>query len=204
VIHNAWRISQDEPAGGPPNPLRTLVPYLAIGLLAALLGVANAIRILDSEALVAASALAGSAAVIWSWARREHLHAAADAWIGHQAGVAPPANVLRDRAATLIGTRHRAMVAGSLRRIVSEAGAPYRRSARLPVDAIAVRRCRPQLLRLANLLVEPHGPATARAVVLAEELITDPGSPVYRHTTPAAGSLDERLRQTLFELERSR
>jgi hypothetical protein len=96
------------------------------------------------------------------------------------------------------------MVAGSLRRVVFEAGAPYRHSARVPVDAVSVRRCKPQLLRLAELLADPRERVTPRAVVLAEELITNPGSPVYRHTTAVAGSLDECLRQTLFELERSR
>jgi hypothetical protein len=204
VIHNHWNTAGSELPNGLPDPLRAIAPYLTIGLLAALLGAAGVIRTLDWEALVAASAFAGSAALGSTWLRREHVRVAADAWIAHHAGSAPAASVLDQRAATLTGARHRAMVAGSLRRVVSEAGSPsYRRSARVPVDAVAVRHCEPQLLRLAGLLADPRTPVTPRAVVLAEELITDPGSPVYRHTTQLGCSLGERLRQTLFELERS-
>jgi hypothetical protein len=203
VIHNEWKPAGNESAHALPEPLRALVPYLTIGVLAMLLGAAGAIRTLDWQALVAASAVAGAAAQGWTWIRREHLRVAADAWIGHHAGAVPAAGVLSERMQTLMGAKHRAMVAGGLRRVVSDAGRPYRYSARVPVDAVAVRRCEPQLLRLAELLADPRGPVTPRVVVLAEQLLTDTGSPVYRHTTPLGGSLDERLRQTLFELERT-
>jgi hypothetical protein len=190
-----------EPESGLPRPSHAFIPYLTIGGLAALVGSAGAINAREWTAIVGASLAGGLGALAWSGIQRARLSQAADAWIAHGAGTPPPAGVVRERSAALVGARHRRTIASSLRRVVLEAAEPYLRSARVPVNAASVRASSPQLLRTADVLADTSRPVSARAVVLAGELITDPGSPVYRHN--AAAALQERLRQTLFELERS-
>lgn len=188
---------------GLPRPLHSVLPYLAIGGLAGVLGASGALRATAWTAVLIASLAGGTGALAWAWIRRRQLSVCADAWLTHERGHRPSPGVLRDRTHTLLAPRHRRMVAGSLRRVACEPERSSGPSARVPLDLSAVRACQPQLVRAAADLEDVSQPVSARAVVLAEELITDPGSPIYRHAHSGAQALEERLRQTLFELERS-
>ncbi len=188
---------------GLPHPLQSVLPYLTIGGLAGALGASGALRATAWTAVLIASIAGGMGALAWSWIRRKQLSAHADAWLTHERGRRPSPEVLRDRTHTLLAPRHRRMVAGSLRRVACEPEGASGLSARVPLDIPAVRACQPQLVRAAADLEDVSQPVSARAVGLAEELITDPGSPIYRHAHSGAPALEERLRQTLFELERS-
>lgn len=188
---------------GLPHPLQSVLPYLTIGGLAGALGASGELRTTVWTAVLMASIVGGIGALAWSCIRRERLYSATDDWIAHRRGALPSPAVLRERSAMLTAAGHREMIARSLRRIVSQAEAPRRHSAQLPLDAAAVRSGAPGLLRVASEIASAGQQISARAVVLSEELITDPGSPVYRHASSTAAALDERLRQILFELERS-
>src|SRR5690242_13790931 len=164
-----------------PEPLRAVGPYAVIAALTAALGAAGFIGFRVWSALFAAAIVAGTGAGLWAQARRRQRFRAADAWIAHGRGSRPAEDVLRERSAILVDPHHRRMLAQSLRRTVADATGEHRgRSARVPLDRVVVRACAPDLLGVADVLGDRLRAVTPRAVVLAEELITDPGSPIYR------------------------
>jgi hypothetical protein len=105
--------------------------------------------------------------------------------------------------AILVGRRHRRGIAHSLRRAVADARRPAGQTARVPVEPAIARASADDVHRVADVLADRLRAVTPRAVALAEELITDPGSPVYRNGTSTVRALEERLRVILFELEGS-
>jgi len=141
--------------------------------------------------------------VLWTSIVTHRRRGQADAWLAHPAGEGPGSDVLARRSRQLVAAHHRRMVGASLRLLAEEPARPRGRSARVPVDTAAVHSCAGLLTRAAGALEDVSRPVSPRAVALAQELITDPGSPVYLCTTPSPAALEERLRQTLFELERS-
>jgi hypothetical protein len=54
-----------------------------------------------------------------------------------------------------------------------------------PLDRVAIRLCRPDLLALGSLLCELERPVAARGVLLVEELLSDTGGPLYGHRDSA-------------------
>ena len=94
------------------------------------------------------------------------------------------------------------MLAATFRRIAASADGPLRPSAAVPLDRAAVRVERDRLARLAAALADVGSPVSARGVALAQALVTDPASPLYRSLAPRADALHGKLTQTLFELER--
>ena len=53
------------------------------------------------------------------------------------------------------------------------------RGAASPIARASVRACRPQLLALAARLFDVSKPASARGVLLVEQLLTDGAGPLY-------------------------
>src|SRR5579862_1634166 len=132
-----------------PRPSHAVAPYLTAALLA---GAAGAVGMLPARlwtALLAGSLVGGAGAAILALIRCEQMVSAADAWLAQGCGPRPSCSVLRERSKTLVTSRHRDMVARSLRRIVLQAEQPPRRSAQVPLDSAAVRACSAQLVRLA-------------------------------------------------------
>ena len=60
-----------------------------------------------------------------------------------------------------------------------------------PVDRSAVRACRSQLLELAALLCDSGHEVTPRGVLLSEQLLVDPSSPLFGRRDP--GHLLQRI-----------
>ncbi|HKV68164.1 MAG TPA: hypothetical protein VJN72_08735, partial [Gaiellales bacterium] len=116
---------------------------------------------------------------------------------------APPAEAVVARRAELISTRERRGLARSMSEAVAVAKAPPGMTARVPLDRSAVVAESVLLRQLANRLDDVESPVAARGVALAELLVTDCGSPLYRGAEPGSDELHRRLTQILFEIERA-
>ena len=86
------------------------------------------------------------------------------------------------RAAQLTAPRRRRALAENLIRVARDAGRPARWSCAVPLDRGAVRQAAPELRALAADLRDQPAP---QAISLVEQLLRDPGSPLY-----AAGDAD--------------
>jgi hypothetical protein len=82
------------------------------------------------------------------------------------------------RAAQVTAARRRRALAESLERAIHDAHRPPRWTCAAPLDRDAVRAAAPELHALAAGLAEDPAPA-AQGVALAEQLLRDPGSPLY-------------------------
>ena len=82
------------------------------------------------------------------------------------------------RAAQVTAARRRRTLADSLERAVRDAHRHPRWTCAAPLDREAVRAAAPELCALAEELAENPAPA-AQGVALAEQLLRDPGSPLY-------------------------
>ncbi len=179
------------------------LPYGVLGALAAALGGLGVLTARAAAAGGIAACIGAAGAAAASLMRRQSRLWAADVWLAHGAGPRPADDVLRQRAAGLVASRHRRLLAGTLRRFVQDAEHPDPVSSRMRLDRVAVRACAHLLERAAAELGATGRPVTPRAVALAEELVTSPGSPLYRQRAPGTRALKERLRQLVFELERT-
>jgi hypothetical protein len=184
---------------GLPRPGRAILPYAAV-LAAAPAFVAGQALSLRAGIATAGSALAAAAgAWVWSVVARAQQRDRADRFIANGAGHAPSPAVLAERRAELVSGRERRMLATTLRRVVASVDRPPVRSARVPLDAAAVRAERAQIERLAATLSATDVPVTARGVARTSLLLTDAMSPLYHR---GGEELHRRLIQTLFEIER--
>jgi hypothetical protein len=75
-------------------------------------------------------------------------------------------------------------------------------SARVPLDRRAIVAEAALIGRLAGRLADVESPVGARGVALAELLVTDCASPLYRGGGRRDDELHRRLTQILFEIER--
>jgi hypothetical protein len=82
------------------------------------------------------------------------------------------------RAARVTAPRRRRALADSLVRAVRDANRPPRWSCAAPLDRGAVRAAAPELQALAAALLQDAAPRP-QAITLAEQLIREPGSPLY-------------------------
>jgi hypothetical protein len=71
----------------------------------------------------------------------------------------------------------------------------------VPLDRTAVVAESALLRQLARRLGDVEAPVAARGVALAELLVTDCASPLYRGGAPGSDELHRRLTQILFEIE---
>jgi hypothetical protein len=179
------------------------LPYAVLAGLAPVLGRLGVLNTREAAAGGIAACLGGAGAAVASVVRRQARLWAADAWLAHGTGPRPADDVLRQRSAGLVAARHRRLLAGTLRRFLNDAEQPTAVSGRMRLDRAAVAACAPLLERVADGLGSIGRPITPRAVALADELVTSPGSPLYRQRTPGTAALKERLRQLVFELERA-
>jgi hypothetical protein len=102
---------------------------------------------------------------------------------------ASPAVVVRR--ARLLHRRHRSAVATGLRKLVDAARGRHRNmfAAQLPIQEREIRESAPLILTLADD-VEHEESVSPRGVILADRLVTDGGSPMYR-PSPMDQAADE-------------
>jgi hypothetical protein len=82
------------------------------------------------------------------------------------------------RAAQVTAAHRRRALAQRLERAISDAHRPPRWTSAAPVDRSAVRAAAPALRELAAGLTEASAPAP-QGIALVEQLLRDPGSPLY-------------------------
>jgi hypothetical protein len=186
------------PEHGLPQPGRAVLPYAAIVAAAPAFVAGHALGLRAGVAVAGSAIAAAAGAALWSMTARMQLRDRADRYIATGAGDPPAAAVLVERRAELVGGRERRMLAATLRRAVAAADRPPVRSARVPLDAAAVRAERAQIERLAALLSATDVSVSARAVARTSLLVTDATSPLYGRR---GDELHRRLVQTLFDLE---
>jgi hypothetical protein len=95
-----------------------------------------------------------------------------------------PSPRLAWRTAELVSEENRTSLARSLTDVVQAADERLLPTAS-PLDRVAVRECRPQLLALAARLYDQSLTVTPRGVLLADRLLVDGSSPLYGHSDPA-------------------
>jgi len=184
-----------------PSPVRAAAPYAVILAVTAIAAAAGVISGRPAKAILLAGAAAAVVAALWGWFQRALLRELADRFIATGFG-APPVEAVIARRAELTGPRERRGLARSMSEAVEVAKAPPAMSARVPLDRRAVVAESELLRRLAGRLADVDSPVAARGVALAELLVTDCASPLYRRGAPEGDELHRRLTQILFEMER--
>jgi hypothetical protein len=172
VIHTA-----DLRAEAPRPPQAVLAPLLALAAAAAVvLGLCAAAGLRGDTLLVAPISLAllGVVLTVRRWDERRRLCAAADAWIarGHDGAS------YDWRVAELTSRRERRLLANSVRDIVPELS-EHRLPGASPLNRVALRPYRSELIELADRLDDLDRPVSASGVLAVRRLLTEPGSALY-------------------------
>jgi len=184
-----------------PSPTRAAAPYAVILAATGVAAAAGLISGRPAESFASAGAAAAVVAALWGWFQRARLRELADRFIATGSG-APPVEAVIARRAELTGPRERRGLARSMSEAIAIAKAPPAMSARVPLDRRAVVAESALIRRLAVRLADVDAPVAARGVALAELLVTDCASPLYRGGGPHGDELHRRLTQILFEMER--
>jgi hypothetical protein len=111
-----------------------------------------------------------------SWAERDRIRAAADAWIAR--GYENRASQYRWRIDELTSQRERTLLGRSVRRIVPELAAG-RVPGALPLNRPALRPYRSELIALADRLDDLDRQVSAAGILGVHRLLTEPGSVLY-------------------------
>ncbi|HET7128383.1 MAG TPA: hypothetical protein VFJ93_04825 [Gaiellaceae bacterium] len=113
-----------------------------------------------------------------SWEARRALRGARRRADEELAATRLPPPRLAWRAAELVADENRIDLARSLTDVVHAADERLLPAAS-PIDRVAVRECRPQLLAIAARLFEVSKPVSPRAVLLVERLLTNGSGALY-------------------------
>jgi len=172
VIHTA-----DLRAEPPSSSQAALAPLVALVAVAAVvLGVCAAAGLRGDTLLVAPISLALLGAVLAArrWDERRRLCAAADAWLarGHDGAS------YGWRVAELTSRRERRLLANSVRDIVPELS-ESRLPGASPLNRVALRPHRSELIELADRLDDLDRPVSATGILAVRHLLTEPGSALY-------------------------
>ncbi len=197
--HTALRVPPTQAAL--PSPVRAAAPYAVILAATGIAAAAGLISGRPAEALSAAGTAAAVVAALWGWFQRMRLRELADRFIATGSG-APPLEAVMARRAELTSPRERRGLARSMSEAVAFAKTAPGMSARVPLDRQAVTAESALIRRLAGRLEDVESPVAARGVALAELLVTDCASPLYRGGASGSDELHRRLTQILFEMER--
>jgi hypothetical protein len=199
--HTALRVTP--PHTALPSPVRAAAPYAVILAATAIAAAAGLISGRPAAALASAGTAAAVLAALWAWVRRACLRELADRFIATGSGIHPPVEAVNARRAELTSPRERRSLARSMSEAVAAAKARPGMTARVPLDRTAVVAESDLLRQLARRLDDVEAPVAARGVALAELLVTDCASPLYRGAAPGSDELHRRLTQILFEIERA-
>ena len=179
-----------------PNPLAAAAPLLALAALALLL---DAAPDLPWEAGVAvASLFATAASVRWTqqWLAVRRLRAVADRMIllgGTRSSTSP---LIVWRTTELTSPSHRRTIAAEAARLARELDASTLPGA-VPLNRAAMRPYRQELEALA-ILLRSSDHISARGVLLAEQLLSSPASPLYDRS--AAATIRPRIHRVMSAL----
>jgi len=180
---------------------RPVLPYAAIGAVLVAGLATGVVRQSLTGPVLFAIAVACAGAAIWGYAHTFWLRDQADRSIRGDGAAGTPPAVVTARARELVGARHRHMLSSGLRRVVDDIDRPALVSARVPINRLGIALEHHKLERICALLDDPSRSVTPRSVALLENLMSDPGSPLYNGGGRSGGRLDERLRQIVFEME---
>ncbi len=164
--------------GAPPRPLPALLPPICLALLVLAAGFAAGIEwpwvLTIACSLVLVALLQATRATV-ELARRRR---AADEWLLWGATARPSSALLSWRADELTSTRLRSTLSHSLRRIEREVrGGALPGS--VPLNTRAIRRHVDLLHALQERVADCTRPVSARGMLLVDQLLTEPGSPLY-------------------------
>ena len=122
-------------------------------------------------------ALLGVVLAVRRWDERRHLRADADAWIerGYEQHVGSRYGWRIDE---LTSRRERRMLGCSVREIVPELS-PRRLPGASPLNRVALRPYRAELIALADRLDDLDRPVSAAGMLAVRRLLTEPGSVLY-------------------------
>ncbi len=168
------------PVSAPRSPLLPLL--LCVGGAVVVLGL-GALSGLHLDPLLVAPislALLGVVLAVRRWDERRHLRADADAWIerGYEHHMASRYGWRIDE---LTSRRERRMLGGSVREIVPELS-PRRLPGASPLNRVALRPYRADLIALADRLDDLERPVSAAGMLGVRRLLTDPDSVLYAPT----------------------
>ncbi len=134
---------------------------------------------LHADALLVAPialALLGAVLAIRRWDEGRQMRAAADAWIGR--GYENRVSRYRWRIDELTCVRERRLLARSVRDIVPEIS-PRRLPGASPLNRVALRPYRSELIALADRLDDIARPVSAAGILGVHHLLTEPNSVLY-------------------------
>jgi hypothetical protein len=179
-----------------PNPIASASPLLALAVVALAL---DAAPDLPWEAGVAVALLFAAAAavrLVQKWFAVRRLRAVADRVILRGGDLSSTSPLILWRTTELTSRRHRRAIAAEAARLARELDASMLPGA-VPLNRAAVRPYRQELEALAALLGGPE-PISARGVLLAQQLLSSPASPLYDRSE--ATMLEPRLRRVFSTL----
>lgn len=179
-----------------PSPLAAAAPLLALAVLALILEAAPGLPWETGIVVALLFAAAAGVRLAQKWLAVRRLRAVADRIILHGGERSATSPLIVWRTHELTGARHRHVVAGIAARLARELDASTLPGA-VPLNRVAVRPHRGDLEALADVLDGPE-PVTARGVLLAEQLLSSPSSPLYDRA--AAEMLKPRLRRVFAAL----
>jgi hypothetical protein len=197
LAHSLARVFGRRDAAGPGRPLLEGLPLFALAVLVTPAGLAGVGWL---SVAVVAGALVAVGLVRWARAaaalgRRRR---AADEWLLWGATVRPSSALLSRRAAELTSTRVRSTLArslGGIERELRQASLP----GPVPLNTRALRLHVGLVRALQQRLEDSTLPVSVRGMVLADRLLTEPGSPLY---SPAPDDvLAEALSEVLAALD---
>lgn len=179
-----------------PSPLLSAAPLIALAAVALLLDAAPG---MPWEVGVCVAALFAGAAAIrigQQWVTVRRLRALADRIIVRGEARPVVSALVSWRTLELTSRRHRHVIASEAARLARELDAATLPGA-VPLNRAAVRPYRKELETISATL-DSSAPVSARGVLLAEELLSSPSSPLFDRE--AANTLEPRLRRVLFAL----
>jgi len=171
-----------------PRPGRAALPFALLGLAA--LGFEADPRLPWIVGLLAAAAFGGAAGLRAHRAHREleAVRRAVDRLIFHEPHSSETSPLVRWRSLELTAPAYRQVLARETERVLSMLD-PGSLPGASPLRRLAARRSE-DLLRLLSARLAGDRPVTARGVLLARQLLRDPGSPLFsddsEHLLPRA------------------
>ena len=179
-----------------PSPRAAAAPLLALAVLALTLEAAPGLPWAAGVAVALLFVAAAAVRLAQKWLAVRRLRAVADRIILHGGERSATSPLIVWRTLELTSARHRHAVAVVAARLARELDAATLPGA-VPLNRVAVRPHRRDLETLAAVLDGPE-PVTAQGVLLAEQLLSSPASPLYDRT--AAETLKPRVRRVLAAL----
>jgi hypothetical protein len=182
---------------GVPSPLVSAAPLLALAVVALALDAAPRLPWVAGVAVAGLFAAAGLVRLGQQWLVVRRLRSVADRLILRGRDHTATSPLIAWRSVELTSAQHRHAIAGDVTRLAHELDAS-RLPGAVPLNRAAVRPFRQELEALAARLDGPD-PVTARGMLLAQQLVSNPASPLYDRD--AAERLGPTLRRVMSTLE---